>query len=533
MERASYGHARSRVSGWQVQDYKQKVALRKAWQALAAIVLAVFLALASSMARAQGLPALGDGEEMSLASERLLGERIAAEIYRDPSYMEDPQLQGYVQGIMDRLIQASLARGEMTSEMHERFAWKVLLIRDRTVNAFALPGGFFGVQLGLLAVVDTPDQLASVLAHELSHVTQRHISRLIAQDKRMTPLMIGAMILGAIVAGHSPDAGQALMVGGQALAVQNQLNFSRDMEREADRVGFSLMQPADFAPQGFVAMFDKLQAANRLNDNGSWPWLRTHPLTSQRIADMHARLPKGLPLPPAAPLAHPMMQARARVLARPGTELWRQWLTDAQDARMPGRALPERVLARTQGALAALELKDYPLAHRLLAALQTDVQGDAPAARQARLMEVDLLLAEGQAPAALKALGPAADKEPRLEMLLRTQALLASGAAAPMAGELQTWVTLHPHDGEVWQMLSQVWREDGQVLRSIRAEAEVQVAHYDYAAAVDRFRAAQDLARKSGSSQDYIEASIIDTRLRAVKSLLDEQTRQRRLDGEP
>lgn len=511
--------------------FGQKSTITQVYQAFIAIVLIGLAAFVSWPARAQGLPALGDGDEMSLASERQLGERIVAEIYRDPSYMQDPVLQEYVQGIIDRLIKASLARGEMTPEMHERFAWKVLLIRDRTVNAFAMPGGFFGVQLGLLAVVDTPDQLASVLAHELSHVTQRHISRLMAQDKRMTPLMIGAMILGAVVAGHNPNAGQALMVGGQALAVQSQINFTRGMEQEADRIGFSLMQPAGFAPQGFVQMFDKLQDANRLNDNGSWPLLRDHPLTSQRIADMHNRLPKDLLPAPPAPLEHSMMVARSRVLEQPGIELWRQWITDAQDARMSGRPLAQRVLARTQAVLAAEQLKDFKTAQAILALLQADVRADAAAARQARLMQAELALAEGNAPAALKALGTTHDKEPRPEMLLRTEALLATGAAAPMAGALQTWVTLHPHDSAVWQALSLVWREDGQRLRSIRAEAEVRVAQYDYAGAVDRFRAGQDLSRKSSSSEDYIEASIIDTRLRAVQALLREQTRERRLDN--
>jgi len=513
-----------------VKSFKQKSALAQYWQALTAIALAAWLALSPLAARAQGLPALGDGDEMSLASERQLGERIVAELYRDPSYVQDAVLQEYAQGVFDRLVRAALARGEMTPEMHERYAWKILLIRDRTVNAFALPGGFFGLHLGLLAVVDTPDQLASVLAHELSHVTQRHISRLIAQDKRATPLMIGTMILGAIIAGRSPDAGQALMVGGQALAVQNQLNFSRCMEQEADRMGFSLMQPAGFAPQGFVQMFDKLQTANRLNDNGSWPWLRSHPLTSQRIADMHARLPKDLPPAPPEPLEHAMMVARAGVLMRPGVERWRQWIAEAQEARLSGRSLIERVGARTQAVLAAEQLKEYKLPRTIFTALQADVRGHAAAERQARLMEAELALAGGDAPAALKALGPAAYKEPRPEMLLRAQALLATGDAASVVGAMQTWVTLHPHDGAVWQALAQVWRDEGQVLRSIRAEAEAQVAHYDYAGAVDRFRAGQDLARKSSSSQDYIEASVIDTRLRAVKSLLDEQTRERRLD---
>lgn len=157
------------------------------------------------------------------------------------------------------------------------------------------------MHLGLIGVVSTRDELASVLAHELSHVTQRHIARLIAQQGKQTPLMIGSMILGALAASRSPDAAMAMMMGGQALAVQNQLNFSRDMEREADRMGYGLMAPAGFAPQGFVTMFDKLQQANRLNDNGSWPYLRSHPLTTERMADMHSRLPRGVAPAPALP----------------------------------------------------------------------------------------------------------------------------------------------------------------------------------------------------------------------------------------
>ncbi len=219
------------------------------------------------------------------------------------------------------LLAAARARGELSPELDERFAWEVLLGRDRSVNAFALPGGYLGVHLGLIGVVVSRDELASVLAHELSHVTQRHIARLMAQQSRQTPLMIGAMILGALAASKSPDAAQALAIGGQALVVQNQLNFSRDMEREADRVGYSLMAPAGFAPQGFVGMFDKLQQANRLNDNGSWPYLRSHPLTTQRIADMQSRLPPGAStLAPAPALEHAMVSARARgaVAARGG-----------------------------------------------------------------------------------------------------------------------------------------------------------------------------------------------------------------------
>ena len=134
-------------------------------------------------------------------------------------------------------------------------------------------------------------------------------------------------------ASKNPGATQALVVGGQALAMQNQLNFSRDMEREADRIGYGLMEPAGFAPQGFVSMFDKLQQANRLNDNGSWPYLRSHPLTTERMADMQSRTAPGTPAATASTAGateHAMVAARARVLSNPGVDALRQWIAEPQ-----------------------------------------------------------------------------------------------------------------------------------------------------------------------------------------------------------
>ena len=217
-----------------------------------------------------------------------------------------------MQGIWRRLMDAARQRGELPPELDERFAWEVLLIRDRSVNAFALPGGYMGVHLGLIAAVASEDELASVLAHELSHVTQRHIARLIGRQSQQAPWLLGAMILGALAASGNPGAAGAVIVGGQAAAVQGQLNFSRDMEREADRVGYGVMTQAGFDPQGFVSMFEKLQQANRFNDTDDFPYLRSHPLTTERIADMQARqqlLPHG---PPARLDADACHAGRAR-----------------------------------------------------------------------------------------------------------------------------------------------------------------------------------------------------------------------------
>ena len=470
---------------------------------------------------------LGDGMEMTASAERRLGEEIVRSLYRDPDYLDDPPLQEYVQGIFDALRQAARTRGELPPDIDERFAWELLLGRDRTVNAFALPGGYFGVHLGLIAVVGTRDELASVLAHELSHVTQRHISRLIGQQGRQTPLMIGALILGALAASRSPGAAEAMMVGGQARAVQNQHNYTRDFEREADRVGYGLMQPAGFAPQGFVAMFDKLEQANRINDNGSWPYLRSHPLTTQRIADMRARLPlQGQEPAPAPTLEHAMMTARARVLMRPGVDALRQWMAVPQDLGFAARPLPERAGAWYAAALAAQQLGEPQQAQRAWQALAQSVQADEAARRQARLLGAELALAAQQPGEALQQLAPLGTRA-RPEIMLRTQALLRTQAAGPMAEVLQTWVVDHPHDAGAWLLLAQVWAQQHQPLRAVRAEAEAQAARYDWTAAIDRFKAGQDLARRSSGAQDHIEASIIDTRLRAVQSLAREQAAER------
>ncbi|MEN9377908.1 MAG: hypothetical protein RL710_3065, partial [Pseudomonadota bacterium] len=301
------------------------------------------------------LPALGDGSDMSSGAERRLGERIAREIYRDPDYIDDPVLAEYVQGVWQPLLAAARLRGDLSPELSERFAWEIMLGRDRSVNAFALPGGYFGLHLGLLAVVSSRDELASVLGHELSHVTQRHISRLIANQGQQAPWVIGAMILGALAASKNANVANAMIVGSQAAAAQSQLNFSRDMEREADRVGYGLMTQAGFEAQGFVTMFDKLQQASRLNDNGAYPYLRSHPLTTERIADMQSRQALGVrnQATSAPTLEHAMLAARARVLSNPGVDALRAAAMEPGSPRMAALPMPRQVAALYSAALAA------------------------------------------------------------------------------------------------------------------------------------------------------------------------------------
>ena len=513
------------------------------------------------------LPNLGDASEITSSAERRMGDRIAREIYRDPDYIDDPVLLEYVLSVWQPLLAAARLRGDLTAELDERFAFEVFLGKDRSVNAFALPGGYFGLHLGLLAVVGNRDELASVLGHELSHVTQRHISRLISKQNTQNPWVIGAMILGVLAAAKSPEAANALIVGGQAVAQQNQLNFSRDMEREADRVGFGVMTQAGFEGRGFVTMFEKLQQSSRLSDSGAFPYLRSHPLSSERIADMQGRIPQAGAGAQAAQtatqtgtLAHAMVSARAQVLSNSGVDALRAWAPLAA-AMAPQTGPPLSAEQKNQqastlygAALAASKLRDFGAAAPLLARLMALTQGeakddakdatkdDAAGARLYRLLAAEIALAAADAPKAalqlalneaiLKALSAstaATVKPGRPEVILAAMAALRAGQAADAADKLQPWVASHPRDAQAWQLLSRAHAALGKTLRAVRADAESQVAHLDYAAAADRFKAAQELARELArkGQADHVEASIIDSRARQVALLLREQALER------
>ena len=489
------------------------------------------------------LPSLGDSSELGAAEERRIGDRIAASIYRDPDYIDDPVLLDYVQGIWQPLMAAARARGDITAELDERFAWDVFLIRDRSVNAFALPGGYLGVHLGLIGVVGNRDELAAVLGHELSHVSQRHISRLISQQSRQAPWMIGSILLGLLAASKNPQLANAVIAGGQAVAAQTQLNFSRDMEREADRVGTGVMLDAGFDARGVVGMFEKLQQAARLNDSGGFAYLRTHPLSTERIGDAQARQQLAAPKAPGATdafsvqqqaLQHAMMSARARVLSDPGVDGLRAVTAEAQriaanantasDARSTG--------ALYAGVLATIKSRDFKTAQTFVDKLLTGLAGqptDSQASKLLSLLQLEVALEAGQVPPNFTQID-ISKTSVRAELLMQARALLASGKPKDVASRLSSWVADHPKDAAAWRLLAVAYGNQNLTARAIRADAEAQVAQLDYPAALDRLRAAQAMLRSNPTSGDFMDASIIDTRARQVDSLVREQAVQDKLD---
>ncbi len=245
--------------------------------------LCLSLALLVPQARAQTLPELGDtsGALLSPNLERRIGEQAMREIrLREPSFLDDPELTEYVNEIGRRIVAASPGA---------RQDFEFFMVRDNTINAFAMPGGFVGVHTGLLLAAQTESELAGVLAHEVAHVTQHHLARLLGKQEQMSIPTLAAVVLGLLAARAHPDLAQAVIVGAGATGIQSQLNYTRDFEREADRIGFQFLQQAGFDVGGMGSFFERMQKATRLYENNAPAYLRTHPLTTERIADMQNR----------------------------------------------------------------------------------------------------------------------------------------------------------------------------------------------------------------------------------------------------
>ena len=500
----------------------------------AAAVLASTIAVPS--AAQSRLPALGDPvlADFSVADERRLGEQIMREIRRDADYLDDPLLLEYLQSIWQPLVAAARQHGDIGIEIDQRFAWEAFLVRDRSVNAFALPGGRVGVHLGLIALTSSRDELASVLAHELTHVTQRHVARGIATGKRQSLIGVAAMIVGVLVASrsNSRDAANAVITGGQAASIQGQLNFSRDMEREADRIGIGLMADAGFATGGMATMFEKLDQSSRLNDSGNFPYLRSHPLTAQRIGEARSRLGVGAaPQRAARDLEHLMAQARARVLMDPRAAALRRWQTPPGDAgQLAGVSNDDPLAAACASALASTLLRDWTRADSALQSavrlLRSPAAAEPRAQRALALLEAESYLARGDAASAAAALAPfeghatGADAGRPVLLLAAQVALASSNAPASVlrrrAEALETLVATHADDATAWSELSRLWLRLAQPLRAARADAEARAAIGDLDGAAERLRAGQQRAR-TGPSGDFIEASVIDARLRDIE----------------
>ena len=248
---------------------------------IAKFIIYLLILVSSNLSPSEeDLPIIGDSSSsvISIASEYNLGRLYMAQLRRTlPEYI-DPVSQDYSEHLVYRLSEFS--------ELSDR-RLEIALIDEKSVNAFAAPGGIIGINAGLIFHADTEGQLASVLSHELAHLSQRHFARRMQRQKDRS-LANSLMILGSIALAGATSNPNALLVGQQAITQQN-LSFSRGDEQEADRIGFKNMVSAGFDPKSTSYMFEKLQSLSRLSGSNELEFLRSHPLTKNRIADAQSR----------------------------------------------------------------------------------------------------------------------------------------------------------------------------------------------------------------------------------------------------
>ncbi len=252
---------------------------------LAVVLGACLLSQPTAQAQPTGIPSMGSasGAELSPSLERTLGNAIMEQGRRSPEYIADADVNQYLTQLGRKLAQYAPNLQQPIT---------VFAMRDSSINAFALPGGYIGINSGLFTASRSESELASVIAHEIGHVSQRHVARGITQSAQSNHLMIAALagaLLGALAGSADLAIGAAAF--GQAAAVDRQLGFSRQAEQEADRVGFEMLRKAGFDTRGMVQMFQRLMANSRLNESSNPNvYTSTHPLTTQRLADVENRV---------------------------------------------------------------------------------------------------------------------------------------------------------------------------------------------------------------------------------------------------
>ena len=228
------------------------------------------------------LPNIGDpaSEVLSIGQEAELGKVLLAQINRRLPISTDPELRDYLQSLGTRLISSSL---------DSSFPYYFRLVFDPRINAFAMPGGIIAINSGLLLLTSSESELASVVAHEIAHVSQRHIARRFSRQKRLSILNAIALLGTVVAAIYSPDAGTATAAATMGGMQDAERAYSRDYEREADRIGMNLLSNARLDPYGMPRFFDKLNSHSQINQNRPPEFLSSHPLTLSRISDSKTR----------------------------------------------------------------------------------------------------------------------------------------------------------------------------------------------------------------------------------------------------
>ncbi len=347
------------------------------------------------------LPEMGEPADlvMSPRDEKRIGRGYMRQIRTHLDLVTDPEVNDYVQKLGKRLV--------ATQPDFNADDFTFFVVNNEEINAFAIPGGFIGINSGLITAAANESQLASVVAHETAHVMQRHIARLYASQGNQGMKTAAAIVAAILISQKSAEAGQAALLTGLAASRQSSINFTRSNEYEADRMGIKLLSDANYNPRGMVDFFEVLRKQTALNVTERLEFLQTHPLTNNRISEARNsadRLANPVGIQDTTDFQFQQMKLKVMHSDNPRTmlrALSRGHISNSETARLYGQVLlhlnagqaskaapladellelqPYNNSSRLAAARVALQLKDYDRAETLLTAI-TNIQPDSYAA---------------------------------------------------------------------------------------------------------------------------------------------------------
>lgn len=470
------------------------------WRARAGAMAAlVCAAWAQTALPASDLPDLGDPSTsaLSVLEEKRLGQQFMRQARQQLEFVEDPELVGYVRALGQGLVASSDAPGGY---------FRFYLVRDPNLNAFAAPGGHIAVHTGLILAASGESELAGVLAHEIAHVTQRHLPRMIERSKRQSLPAAAAMAAAILLGGQ---AGQAALVATNAAVIESQLRYTRDFEREADAIGIRTLTESGFDANGMVTFFKQMEQWSRIRDGGVPEFLRTHPLTPDRVAEAETRASRA---PPPTRLSnsdflHMRNKIRATFDGRP-----EQTALHFESELRDGRAADE-MASRYGMALGLMRSAQHDRARseirRLLEA--------APDYGPYLVAYGEIEMAAGAYDAALAAFAAGVERNPGYPPLtqLYAEALIKTGHAEQAKPILREQIRANPEESGLYGLYARAAGESGAAFESYQALGEYYYLQGELRTALDQLYTAR---RHAGDS--FYATSSVDARIQEIEEEL-------------
>ena len=455
----------------------------------------------------EGLPDLGDVSQTVLTplQERQIGQQSMMEIRASRQYLDDVEVNDYLNQIGYKLV-------EKSSE--PSLGFEFFAINDYNINAFAMPGGYIGVNSGLIMTAQSESELAAVLSHEIAHVTQHHLARIIAGQQSDGLTTMAALAIAILTARTNPQAAEAAIATAQARTIQKQLDYTRTHEQEADRIGLDILEKSNFDVHAMPEFLNRLQLATRLLEGQAPTYLRTHPITSDRVADIENRVSKQPYRLIPDSLDFQLVRAKL-IAARKSAPDAIAYFSEALGDKKHGNPIAQRyglivsLLRSNENNRAAEELE--------ILRTQSNSHPGLNSSAMIETLTGQVMLANNKLPDTLSYYRTAVQNFPQHRALIYDYAelLLQNKQAEAAVKLLAEQLARHPSDIRLHDLQAHAYSIQGMLLEQHQAQA------YSYAWQGKLYAAIEQLEMAKQAGGSFYQLSVIESDLRELREFLD------------